>query len=158
MDFCGLWKQGYQLLVGADVCYSVNALGPLFRAASALLAPSSDAFFLLAYVSRLALPSFWALVPLFWALLFLVTKNARLAKKTRCCSPALLFHLLRVFNVSSSLLFWLAGQTQRGFPQIFALFMLSLSSLPSLSRAMAMLPTDHCCRPRHAICPRLHCR
>eukprot|EP00884_Botryococcus_braunii_P004057 jgi/Botrbrau1/13652/Bobra.0292s0002.1 len=44
--------QGFQLLLGADVCYSLNALPVLFRAASRLLSQATDAFFLLAYVSR----------------------------------------------------------------------------------------------------------
>ncbi|KAK9785251.1 hypothetical protein WJX73_006390 [Symbiochloris irregularis] len=47
-------QQGYPLLLGADVCYNLNAMHKLFAAASRLLARNASARFMLAYVSRAA--------------------------------------------------------------------------------------------------------
>ena len=46
--------QGFPLLLGADVCYSLNQTPLLFSAAAGLLARTADARFLLGYVSRRA--------------------------------------------------------------------------------------------------------
>jgi hypothetical protein len=47
-------RQGYDLVLGADVCYSVKALPALFTAAAGLLARRPGAEFWLGYVSRCA--------------------------------------------------------------------------------------------------------
>lgn len=44
--------QGYDILLGADVCYSLKALPNLFKAASQLLTHKKGSKFLLGYVSR----------------------------------------------------------------------------------------------------------
>ena len=46
--------QGYGLVLGSDVCYSVRALPALFAAAARLLARRLGAEFWLGYVSRCA--------------------------------------------------------------------------------------------------------
>ena len=46
--------QGYDLVLGSDVCYSVRALPALFAAAATLLARWPGAEFWLGYVSRCA--------------------------------------------------------------------------------------------------------
>ena len=43
---------GYDLLLGADVCYGQQALPLLFSTALQLLSPSPASLFLLSYVSR----------------------------------------------------------------------------------------------------------
>ncbi|KAK9804741.1 hypothetical protein WJX72_002891 [[Myrmecia] bisecta] len=47
-------QQGFDLVLGADVCYSVKALPSLFSTAARLLSPAPGALFLLGYVSRAA--------------------------------------------------------------------------------------------------------
>ncbi|KAK9905522.1 hypothetical protein WJX75_001518 [Coccomyxa subellipsoidea] len=47
-------RQGFELLLGSDVAYSLKALPSLFRAASLLLSKQSHSVFLLGYVSRAA--------------------------------------------------------------------------------------------------------
>ena len=49
-----LLAQGFELLLGSDVAYSLKALPSLFRAASLLLSKQSHSVFLLGYVSRSA--------------------------------------------------------------------------------------------------------
>ncbi|KAK9818928.1 hypothetical protein WJX74_001925 [Apatococcus lobatus] len=44
--------QGYDLVLGADVCYSLSALSSLFSTAAQLLSKGSASAFLLGYVSR----------------------------------------------------------------------------------------------------------
>lgn len=44
--------QGYDVILGADVCYSLNALPALFAVAARLLNCRPSARFLLGYVSR----------------------------------------------------------------------------------------------------------
>lgn len=44
--------QGYDVILGADVCYSLNALPALFGVAARLLSCKSGSKFLLGYVSR----------------------------------------------------------------------------------------------------------
>ena len=46
------WLQGFKLVLGADVCYSLNMTPFMFAAAARLLERSLDAIFLLGYVSR----------------------------------------------------------------------------------------------------------
>ena len=45
-------SQGYDIILGADVCYSLNALPALFGAAARLLNCRPGCTFLLGYVSR----------------------------------------------------------------------------------------------------------
>ena len=56
-DACGVHMQGFGLLLGADVAYSLKALPSLFRTASLLLSKQPGAVFLLGYVSRCPLQS-----------------------------------------------------------------------------------------------------
>lgn len=44
--------QGFDIVLGADVCYSLKALPVLLGAAAQLLSPKSGSIFLLGYVSR----------------------------------------------------------------------------------------------------------
>lgn len=44
--------QGFDLLLGSDVAYSLKALPSLFKAASLLLSKQPHSIFLLGYVSR----------------------------------------------------------------------------------------------------------
>ena len=46
--------QGFELLLGSDVAYSLKALPSLFKAASLLLSKQPHSVFLLGYVSRCA--------------------------------------------------------------------------------------------------------
>jgi len=46
--------QGFDVVLGADVCYSLKALPALFGVASQLLGRTPDCKFLLGYVSRYA--------------------------------------------------------------------------------------------------------
>ena len=50
-DECPL-TQGFDLLLGSDVAYSLKALPSLFAAAAKLLSKKSGSVFLLGYVSR----------------------------------------------------------------------------------------------------------
>lgn len=44
--------QGFDLMLGADICYSIKALPFIFRALGRLLARRKDSLGLLGYVSR----------------------------------------------------------------------------------------------------------
>lgn len=48
-------SQGFDLVLGADICYGLRALPFIFRAYKILLASTPDALGLLGYVSRLSL-------------------------------------------------------------------------------------------------------
>ena len=45
-------SQGFNLILGADICYSIRALPYIFRALSILLARTEKSEGLLGYVSR----------------------------------------------------------------------------------------------------------